>query len=291
MKKTIKKLTCGVLAAISVFGCAATLTACETSHPEVEMKIEFNDKTYTLEYKLYRKISPRTVNHFLWLAGNGYYDGRCVHDYLESERMHTGGYTASTTDATEIVYKQYFNEIQTFDNYAKFPHSVWKNESKADALYTLKGEFEENDYVVTNGALKETFGSLTMYYHNLPEAMDADVYAALAFSDDKPNVGKYRYNHATSLFYISLSTTTKTNNNYCTFATLEKGSDELKDLQEAINDYIEANFGEEDKDDFTETVMKNIMEGDKMFENSSSEKAFKVPTKPIVIKKVKVTKY
>ena len=68
MKKTLKKITCGILAAVSVFGCAATLTACETSHPEVEMKVEFNGETYTLDYKLYRELAPQTVKHFLWFA-------------------------------------------------------------------------------------------------------------------------------------------------------------------------------------------------------------------------------
>ena len=77
-KKTLKKITCTALAFASVFACAATATACETARPQVEMKIEFNGETYTLEYELYRKIAPTTVSHFIWLADNGYYDGLCV---------------------------------------------------------------------------------------------------------------------------------------------------------------------------------------------------------------------
>ena len=100
MKKTLKKITCGILAAVSVFGCAATLTACETSHPEVEMKVEFNGETYTLDYKLYRELAPQTVKHFLWLADNGYYDGLCVHDYSQNDylRLYTGAYSVAEAE-------------------------------------------------------------------------------------------------------------------------------------------------------------------------------------------------
>ena len=297
MKKTLKKITCSVLAAVSVVGCAATLTACETSHPEVEMKIEFNDKTYTLEYKLYRNIAPATTDHFLWLAGNGYYNGLCVHDYSQSDfvRMYTGAYSVAeeADDADGLVYKKYYETIATYKNYADFPVSVWMEEEKTNPTYTLKGEFSANNFRVENGALKETFGSLTMYYEDISEYEDVaqeDVYMLRADGD---GVSKrdYQYNCATSMFYISLSATTKNNSGYCTFATLKEDSESvLKNLQTAINDYIETTYNGESAE-FTESESVTVCTDDVHLGDHAITDEFSVPKKPIVIKKVKVLKY
>jgi hypothetical protein len=134
MKKILRKITCGILATACALGCAATLTACETTHPEVEMTIEFNGKTYTLEYKLYRDLAPQTVKHFLWLADNGYYDGLCVHDYSQDDytRMYTGAYQAAedTEDADGLVYRKYYDTIKESKDFDDFPVSVWMPKDK-----------------------------------------------------------------------------------------------------------------------------------------------------------------
>ena len=91
--KPLKKIMCAALAGVSVFASVAMFSSCTTSHPEVEMKLSFNDKSYTLQYKLYRKIAPSTVQHFLELVENGYYDGLCIHNYdAGTSRLYTGGY-------------------------------------------------------------------------------------------------------------------------------------------------------------------------------------------------------
>ncbi len=297
MKKILKKITCGILSAVSVFGCAATLTACETSHPEVEMKIEFNDKTYTLEYKLYRNVAPATTDHFLWLAGNGYYNDLCVHDYSQEDyvRMYTGAYelATSTDDADGLVYKKYYDTISTYKNYGDFPVSVWMDEEKANPTYTLKGEFSANNFSVESGALKETFGSLTMYYNSISayeDVAEEDVYMLRA---DGKGVSKrdYQYNCATSMFYISLSAASKNNNAYCTFATLKADSKSaLQSLQTALNEYIEDNYNGESSD-FTESESVTVCTDDAHLGDHSITETFSVPKKPIVIKKVKVLKY
>ena len=296
MKKTLKKITCGILAAVGVFGCAATLTACETAHPEVEMKIEFNGETYKLEYKLYRKVAPATVNHFIWLADNGYYNNLCVHDYSEDDylRMYTGAYAVaqSEDDADGLDYKSYYETIATYKNYASFPVSVWEDSEKKTPTYTLKGEFADNNFRVESGALKETFGSLTMYYHNISEYEDAaesKVYMLRA-DGKEPSKSDYRYNYTTSMFYISLSETAVTNKAYCTFATLEGDSKaKLEALQEALADYIADNYS--DSESFTESETLNVCEDDPRLSDHSVTETFSVPKKAIVIKSVKVTKY
>ena len=289
MSKILKKTLCGVLALTATIGAAASFTACETSEPEVEIQIEFNDKTYTLEYTLYRKIAPSTVSHFLALAENGYYDGLCVHHY-GGNRMYTGGY--SYVDGGEnggLVYKDYYAIVKA-DTFENFTHTVWADGEKENATYTLYGEFEKNNFVVTNGALKETFGSLTMYYTD--KDTEEDVYVQRA-DGNGADWKSYQYNSATSLFYISLSTTTKTNGNYCTFAELNEDSVEvLEDLQEAINAYIKANYGADAADsEFVTEVEISVDEDDAFVGEKDPEKTYKIPNEEIRIKKVEVTKY
>ncbi len=281
MKKTLKKITCGVLAAVSVFGSATMLTACESSKPQVRMELSFNGESYTLEYTLYRKTAPATVEHFMYLADNGYYDGLCVHDFVEDTAMYTGAYTASASTPTELVYKRYFEEIASFENYNKFPHSIWRDSEKETPSYTLFGEFSDNHFRVESGAKKQSFGSLAMYYFDIENSVvkETDVYT----SYNKWRA--YQYNCATSMFSISLSMTEKTNNAYCTFATLNgKSKDDLEDLLEAIEEYA-------DEDAFTETVNKKIFEDDPLMKDVKATKNFSVPKSSIVIKKVKITKY
>ena len=279
-------MICGILAAVSVFGCAATLTACETANPEVEITVEFNGETYTLDYVLYRNTAPQTVQHFLWLADNGYYDGLCVHDYdANTNRLYTGAYSAanSANDANGLVYKKYFDTIKGYKNYGEFPLSVWLDKEQNTPTYTLKGEFADNGVTVESGALKETFGSLTMYYYGISEEniAEKDVYMLRADGDSASKCD-YQYNYTTSMFYISLSTTTKTNNAYCTFATLSEDSkDELTELQNAIKDI----------EDFTEEKTVLIGEDDPFVGTLSLDEAVSVPTLPIVIKSVKVNKF
>lgn len=282
LKNTLKKCICGALAMVSVAACASTFTACETSHPELEMKVEFNGKAYTLEYKLYRKLAPATVEHFLYLAENGYYDGLCVHDYDE-DALYTGAYTL---EDSELEYKDYYAFVKDASRAASFPHSVWENKEQDMPTYTLKGEFEDNKFSVKSGALKQSFGSLTMYYHD--KSTTQKVY--VAGSDGKDTyLRDYEYNSVTSMFYISLSTTQTKNDEYCTFATL-KDADALNDLQKAIEKYITNNYSD-DESDFVEETNMRIDADDAFVGEMTSYKTFNVPKQSIVITSVKVKKY
>ncbi len=292
MKKTMKKITCGVLATVSLLGCVATMSACETDHPEVEITVDFNGGTYVLEYELYRNIAPATVNHFLFLAENGYYNGLTVHDYAAGSRLYTGMYTQKDAEGEDrLSYVPYYQTISSYGNYGAFPHSVWLNENKSQATYTLKGEFEANNFRVTNGAVKESFGALTMYYYGIENtaASDLDVYTVRASEDGKSNKSDYRYNHTTSAFAISLSSSTKTNNAYCTFATLHEDSVEvLQNLQSAITSYV-SGLGEDEE--FTESVTKTLFTDDEKLADYDVSYTFDVPKTPITIRSIKVTSY
>ena len=288
MNKVLKKIVSATLALGCIVGCAATFTGCTTSHPEAKITIEFNGKTYALEYKMYRKITPTTVNHFITLAENGYFDGLCVHDYTGT-RMYTGGYTYDETKDDLIVYKPYFETVAA---YKSFSHSVWKDDSQENPTYTLYGEFSKNNFRVQNGSLKDGFGSLTMYYEDKGTCED---FVSVKRSDgNKYSSKEYKYNSATSLFYINLSTSSSTNSQYCTFAELDGDSKEtLESLQNAIDEYIETTFGTEEgaSSEFIESVTVDVCEDDPYVGDSALVATYEVPVEPIVIKSVKITKY
>lgn len=282
--KVFKKAISGILAVTSVIGCVSMFSACETNYPKVEMKIEFNEVTYTLEYKLNRKVAPATVAHFLNLAGNGYYDGLCVHDYTSS-KMYTGGYTYEDEN---LSYVEYYTEILKEKYQKDFPYTVWIDEAKTTPTYTLYGEFPGNSFEVENGRKKESYGSLTMYYTSKGSIQDK--VWTLHPSSDEMNQLNYTNNCATSLFYISLTTSASYNNGYCTFADLvDDSADELEELQAAIEAYAADNY--DDEEEFTKAVIMDVDLDDVYVGDHEKEVTYQVPNEPIIIKKVTVKNY
>lgn len=290
-KTKMKSIVCAALASASVFAVGATFAGCNTNHPEVEMKISFNGKSYVLDYTLYRKIAPATVQHFIELADAEFYNGVCVHNYTSS-KLYTGGYKVneSYSDFGGIEEINYFKEIE--DRNIKLTQTVWHDQTQTDAANTLYGEFQNNNFKVTTGALKQTYGSLTMYYTSKVNNRD-EVYVKRS-DGEGVNRKDYVQNSATSLFFISISTSTASSSAYCTFAELkEKSEDKLDDLVSAIKDYIEDEF--EDSDDATDEFAPKYDvptdAGDRYVGEDKFTAEYAVPVEPIVIEYVKVTKY
>lgn len=274
MFKNMKKILCNVLAVVGVGACAGTFGACETNEPKVELEISFNGETYTLEYNLFRKITPTTVKHFLALVENEYYNGLCVHDYQAGEAMYTGGYKYVDSALEYVDY------TQTVKDY--IPQSVWSDGEKTVPTYTLYGECKANKFEVTNGALQQRFGALVMYYETNGSNLDAYV------ERNQGGVARrdYEKNSATSMFSITLSATVKNNDNYCVFAMLADNSvEELSALKSAIEDYVETTYDNES--DFVSVKYGDVL--DHLL--GESEKAYDVPNQPIVIEKATVIRY
>lgn len=293
-KRTIKKAISLSLAAVACVASVATFTGCESARPEVKMELTFNGETYEVPYVLYRKIAPSTVEHFISLVENEYYDGLCIHDYdASASRMYTGAYkydTAATDNVKGLVYQKYYDIVKEYEN---FPTTVWqgqKDTEGAEALYTLFGETSANDFSVKKGSLlQETFGSLTMYYTDKGEANKQRVDVNPINSNEWYRYD-YQYNSATSQFFISLKTSAQTNDAYCTFATpTEEGRDALEELMDDIEDYIEDTYG--DDDSFVTDVTVDINRDDKFASKEEQTATYAVPKAPIVIKSIKVTKY
>lgn len=279
--KILKKVLCYALAAAGTLACATTMTACETNTPEAQIVLSFNGKTYTLEYEMNRKITPKTVAHFIALADAGYYNGLCVHNYQSTTGMYTGGYTY--TDGN-LVAKDYFSIVTSY-----IPKSVWLDSSKKTPTYTLYGEFEKNNFNVTNGALSESYGSLVMYY----TSKSGGDQVSIERNDGKGMATRsYEYNSATSQFYISLAATSSKNKNYCVFATLSEDSKSaLGSLQTAISDYMDDTFGEEAEEKFAESETVTVDENDPVVGGQGVAVSYDVPREPIIVKSVKITKY
>jgi cyclophilin family peptidyl-prolyl cis-trans isomerase len=203
--------------------------------------------------------------------------------------MYTGAYSVATEEDDEdgLVQKDYYDFVKNSSDYGNFPHSVWRDEEKTIPLYTLYGEFESNKVTVENGALKENFDTLTMYYNT--KTTIERVYGKRVDSDNgEVSKREYKYNSATSMFYISMVTTETATSDYCTFAKLDEDSvSVLEDLQAAINAYV----GEEEGDEFTSAHTVRVDEDDIIVGETVKEVKFDVPNSPIVIKSVKVTKY
>jgi cyclophilin family peptidyl-prolyl cis-trans isomerase len=228
-----------------------------------------------------RKITPKTVAHFIALADAGYYNGLCVHDYKSSKGLYTGAY--SYTDG-DLVAKDYFSTVKSY-----IPKSVWLDSSKKTPTYTLYGEFTANNFNVTNGTHSEDYGSLVMYYTNKAGGDQVSIER----NDGKGMATRdYNYNSATSQFYISLAGTATKNKNYCVFATLTSETEgNLSALQKAIDAYMDDNFGEESEEKFAVTDTYTVDENDPVVGGQGVAVTYDVPREPIVVKSVKITKY
>jgi cyclophilin family peptidyl-prolyl cis-trans isomerase len=170
------------------------------------------------------------------------------------------------------------------------------DKAKTTPTYTLYGEFSANNFRVESGAKKQSYGSLSMYYDE--KDTDEKVYASYLGGDKEGEVASrsYKYNCATSQFYVSLSKSETATANYCTFATLDEDSVAvLEDFQAALTEFIEAEYGANEEEasasEFV-TERKVVIDADDPFVGDEAEtKTFKVPNSPIVIKKVSVKKY
>ncbi len=275
LKKIVKKIALGALALTCTFGCVGTFTACDEGSPEAMIVLEFNGQDYVLSYQLHNDKTPKTVNHFIWLVQNQYYDGMCIHDYqMSKNRLFTGAY--SLDENGDLEYEDYYETVTSSPMLASFPHTVWGDKSQENPRYTLYGEFKENNYSVgfeNSGVLKQQYGSLSMYYDS-----EGDENAKVWVQNMQGQLieRKEMHNSATSIFYISTVTSATTNRSHCTFATLNNPYT-LETLEDAIEEYI----GDNEEDWFvTETPDSN-----------NSEIIYQLPNEPIIVKSVRITKY
>lgn len=302
----------------AVVGMSAAVSACtiKTKHPRAVITIEFNDKTYDIEYTLYRNLYPQTVQHFIELASEGYYDGMIVHDYKSTDWF-TGAYSyvgdedevlnyssAYTKNSMREYLETNSKETEYYDLFEKgaLTPSVYKqiiydengNQtiSEEDKLPTLIGEFSNNDHVIEKGALSASLGCLKMYYYDKGSTNQK---VAIKNSAGQILEHDYQYNCATSVFALQVGSTSSYGiASYCVFAQLrnDDASETLDELLTAISDYITDELGGS-SGKFTSSTAITVDNLDSFAKDGGQaiDTTFTVTSDPIIVKSVKITKY
>ncbi len=312
MSKKIKKL-CLSLAMVAIVGVSASASACtvKSDHPEAEITISFNDKTYTITYTLYRNMYPQTVQHFIELADEGFYDNTIIHDYKSSDWVggaydydsgETTGYKAMYTSAMSEYLEDHCKEKAYYDlvtagiESGKFSASVYKQEvyddngnpivSKADAVPTLIGEFSDNGHKIEgNKGLTSSYGTLKMVYYK----KDGNHKVTVNNSFDQILYRDYSNNCATSLFSMQVGSSSPYDaSKYAVFGQFknDKAKNALENLTDDINDYSDS-IGSSAS--LTKTVSTQVDKED--WYSEQLDTSFTMISMPLIITKVEITKY
>ena len=310
--KNLRRILVTVLLA-GLCAIVPVISGCNTAHPEADITISFEGTEYVLSYKMYRSMYPQTVQHFIELADNGFYDNTLVHNYTSST-WYAGGYNyvesyTSDDGVVENAYaKAYAEGVESFREYfemaskekeyevladpsaGKITPSVYKdfiNGNYSEPLNTLIGEFSNNQHKIESGALKSSFGCLRMYYSSktMDSVKNVRVYLDKQGSA-KGVMGSYNYNSATSLFSIQQNSTTSTDSSYCIFGVL-KEEQALRNLRAAVSAYS-AKIG---SSKFSLDVNLYVDNRDEYVGAKVNEVTYRASYEPIIIKSVKITKY
>lgn len=314
MSKKIKKL-CVSFALAAIVGVSAAASACtvQSKHPNAKITVEFNGETYEIEYTLYRNMYPQTVQHFIELADSGFYNDTIIHDYRTSDWVggaygyddnEDTGYTkVFGTSMPEYLEnhckeREYYEKVTAGIKDGSFSASVYTTTifegekeivSVDNALPTLIGEFSDNGHKIEdNKGLTASYGTLKMVYYK--KDTKQPLFVKNSFDQILPR--DYQYNCATSLFSIQVSNSTIYDaSKYCVFGQLkdDDAKSVLEDLSDAISDY----GAESSSTKFTASVATQVDKEDKFADEGGREmdQTFTMTSKPIVIKKIEITKY
>ncbi len=165
----------------------------------------------TIKVELYPEQAPETVNNFITLANNGFYNGLKFHR-VEKEFMIQGGDPKGDGSGSPTFAKLYNDE----DTNKTYKYSNGK-EAKSSAQYSITGEFMANGY--TKNTLNLSAGTIAMGrgdYTNISSTLTSE-----------------SYNSAGSQFFI-MTTDNHTNLNglYAGFGKVIEGMDVVQKIAE-----------------------------------------------------------
>lgn len=177
-KKETKKIVFLVIAILIVLAFIATLcvgyykkATHEIKNPVATMEIE---NYGTIKVELYPEYAPNTVNNFIALANNGFYDGLTYHRIIKDFMIQGGDAKGDGTGSPTL---------------SSIDPNVEKG-SDADITYNIDGEFMENGYEANTLRLEK--GVI---------AMARNDYSSYAYYFGK-SVVEEGYNSAGSQFFI-----------------------------------------------------------------------------------------
>lgn len=176
------------------------------SNPIVTMEVE---NFGTVKIELYPDKAPETVNNFITLANNGFYNGLKFHRIVK-DFMIQGGDSAGNGTGSPKFTDLYNND----DENATYKYSNGE-EAKGSDDYTIPGEFMANGY--TKNDLNLTEGTIAM------ARGDYTAYSSTLTSES--------YNSAGSQFFI-MTTNEHTNLSgyYAGFGKVIEGMEVIKEI-------------------------------------------------------------
>lgn len=290
--KKLKRAAGAMCAGAIAVASALTLAGCNTAHPTIKMIVEFQSVEYELDYTLYRNMYPATVQHFIELAENGYYNGMCVHSY-SSSHLYSGAFKYNASDVNNgrggLEYVDYYSTVKA---YSSFTQTVFDmaDTTYSGGTYTVYGEFTNNGFSVENNGLKHEYGSLVMYYNDISDICTTKVSTRLSSDTSAYAYKDYKFNSATSEFYIFTGTSNSTANaKYCVFGALDD-EEPLEDLVTAINDFVTNQQKTNTDYEFTTEYEKVLVDENDAYAPRHYA-SYDIPNEEITIKTVTVTKY
>lgn len=285
-----------VLAGVASVCSTGVFAGCKDGHAEAEITIEYDGVTYVLEYTMYPNMYPQTVQHFIELADNGFYNNTIIHD-CQTSNWYGGGYSYVAGDEDGSYASAYANgglleylnasykagrtgAYADLFNSGKLTPTVYRDIREGryvDPYSTLIGEFTSNQHKIENGALKNSYGALKFYYTSISDG-EGKKHVYLDKEGSAFGVkGEYRYNSATSLFSIQMGTSTSSDSTHCIFATLDN-TDTLRSLRTAV-------AKTSDHEDVDVYVYDELLGSNKVQAN------YRLRRKPIIVRSVSITKY
>lgn len=165
----------------------------------------------TIKVELYPEIAPETVNNFVTLANNGFYNGLKFHRIVKDFMIQGGDIKGDGTGSPTFA-KLYNDE----DDTKKYKYENGK-EAKSSSSYNIKGEFIANGYNKNN--LNLSAGTIAM--------------ARGDYTSYSPTLTSESYNSAGSQFFIMTTDDhTNLNGNYAGFGKVTEGMDVVQKIAE-----------------------------------------------------------
>jgi len=178
----------------------------KVENPIVTMEVE---NFGTIKLELYPDLAPETVNNFIKLANNGFYNGLKFHRVVKDFMIQGGDPSGDGTGSPKLS-DLYGNddENQTY----KYSDGT---EAKGSDSYTITGEFIANEY--NKNTLNLTEGIIAM--------------ARSDYSSQAPTLTTESYNSGSSQFFIMTSNEhTNLSGYYAGFGKVIEGLDVVKEI-------------------------------------------------------------
>lgn len=178
----------------------------KVENPIVTMEVE---NFGTIKLELYPDLAPETVNNFIKLANNGFYNGLKFHRVVKDFMIQGGDPSGDGTGSPKLsdLYEN-DDENQTY----KYSDGT---EAKGSDSYTITGEFIANEY--NKNTLNLTEGIIAM--------------ARSDYSSQAPTLTTESYNSGSSQFFIMTSNEhTNLSGYYAGFGKVIEGLDVVKEI-------------------------------------------------------------